>query len=304
MALAAPGMRSAYTAAMQWTAASSLDYFALLVAEDQRFPLLEAAASIGQDEYPELDLQNLLAEVDTLSVRLAARLPADAGMLHKVRLLHRFFFEELGFSGNLNDYYSADNSYLHRVLLTRQGIPITLGVLYAEFAHRIGLDASGVSFPGHFLVKLRLPQGDALIDPMTGQSLSRESLEERLEPYLAQVLGIEGRPGLGMDLLPNFLASAPPREIVARMLRNLEAIHRQADDWPRLLAVQQRLVVLQPQDWDWRRDRGLTYAELGQVREAIDDLAAYLRHAGTVADRADISEKLAELRAGGVPRWH
>lgn len=289
---------------MQWTAASSLDYFALLVAEDQRFPLLEAAAAIGQDDYPDLDLQNLLAEVDTLSQRVVARLPADAGPLHKVRMLHRFFFEELAFSGNVNHYYSADNSYLHRVLLTRRGIPISLAVLYIELAVRLGLDASGVSFPGHFLVKLHLPQGDALIDPMSGQSLSREALEERLEPYLAQVLGIERRPGLGVDLLPNFLASAPPREIIARMLRNLEAIHRQADDWPRLLAVQQRLVVLQPQDWDWRRDRGLTHAELGQVREAIDDLATYLRHAGAVPDRADIAQKLAELRAGGTPRWH
>jgi len=289
---------------MQWIAASSLDYFALLVAEDQRFPLLEAAAAIGQDEYPELDLQNLLAEVDALSQRIVARLPADAGALHRVRMLHRFFFEELAFSGNVNNYYSADNSYLHRVLLTRRGIPISLAVLYMELATRLGLDASGVSFPGHFLVKLRLPQGDALIDPMSGQSLSRDALEERLEPYLAQVLGIERRPGLGVDLLPNFLASAPPREIIARMLRNLEAIHRAADDWPRLLAVQQRLVVLQPQDWDWRRDRGLTYAELGQMREAIDDLADYLRHAGAVPDRADIADKLAELRAGGTPRWH
>lgn len=289
---------------MQWTAASSLDYFALLVAEDQRFPLLEAAAAIGQDDYPDLDLQNLLAEVDTLSQRLLARLPADAGALHKVRMLHRFFFEELAFSGNVNNYYNADNSYLHQVLMTRRGIPISLAVLYIELATRAGLDASGVSFPGHFLVKLRLPQGDALIDPMSGESLSREALEERLEPYLAQVLGIERRPGLGVDLLPNFLASAPPREIIARMLRNLEAIHRQADDWPRLLAVQHRLVVLQPQDWDWRRDRGLTYAELGQVREAIDDLGAYLRHAGAVPDRTDIAQKLAELRAGGTPRWH
>lgn len=289
---------------MQWTAASSLDYFALLVADDQRFPLLEAAAAVAQDDYPDLDLQTLLDEVDALSQRLGARLPADAAALHRVRMLHRFFFEELKFSGNVNDYYSADNSYLHRVLASRQGIPISLGVLYIELATRLNLDASGVSFPGHFLVKLRLPQGDALIDPMSGQSLSREMLEERLEPYLAQVLGIERRRGLGVDLLPNFLASAPPREIIARMLRNLESIHRQGDDWPRLLAVQQRLVILQPQDWDWRRDRGLTYAELGQVDAAIDDLAAYLRHAGSVPDRGDIAEKLAELRAGGTPRWH
>ena len=289
---------------MQWTAASSLDYFALLVADDERFPLLEAATAIAQDDYPALDLQAVLAEVDALCQRVSARLPADAGPLHRVRVLHRFFFEELGFGGYVNDYYSPDNSYLHRVLLTRQGIPISLAVLYIELASRLGLVARGVSFPGHFLVKLQLPQGDALVDPLSGHSLSREVLEERLEPYLAHALGSEPRRRPGVDLLSNFLASATPRDIIARMLRNLEAIHRQSHDWVRLLAVQQRLVVLLPQDWDWRRDRGLTLAELGQVEAAVDDLSAYLAHAGATPDRADIADRLQALREGGSPRWH
>lgn len=289
---------------MHWTAASSLDYFGLLVADDVRFPLLEAAVAIAQDDHPTLDLQAPLAEVDGLAQRLCDRLPADAGPLQRVRLLHHFFFEELGFGGNVNDYYSLDNSYLHCVLRTRRGIPISLAVLYLELAQRLGLDAGGVSFPGHFLIKLRLPQGDALIDPLTGDSLSRALLEERLDPYLAQVLGTERRSGRGVDLLPNFLGVAKPREIIARMLRNLEAIHRQSGDWHRLLAVQQRLVVLLPQEWAWRRDRGLTYAALGRVMAAIEDLSAYLAHAETAPDRGDIIDRLQALQAGGAARWH
>lgn len=289
---------------MQWTAASPLDYFSLLVADDEGFPLLEAAAALAQYEYSALDLQSVLAEVDALSRRVCARLPADAGPLHRVRVLHRFFFEELGFGGNVNDFYHVDNSYLHRVLLTRQGIPISLAVLYIELAGRMGLDASGVSFPGHFLVKLRLPQGDALIDPLSGQSLSREALQEWLEPYLEHALGRAPRRRSGVDVLSTFLVPAAPREIVARMLRNLEALHRQAGDWSRLLAVQERLVVLLPQEWEWRRDRGLTRAELGQVAAAMADLSAYLAHAGAAADRGDIASRLQSLRDGGAPRWH
>jgi regulator of sirC expression with transglutaminase-like and TPR domain len=239
-----------------------------------------------------------------LAGRLAARLPADAGGLQRVQLLHRFFYEELGFAGNVNDYYSPDNSYLHRLLRSRRGIPISLGVLYLELAGRIGVAASGVSFPGHFLVKLRLSQGDALVDPMNGDSLSREALEERLEPYLAHVLGVQRRAGLGGNLLPNFLVSAPPREIIARMLRNLEAIHRQSQDWPRVLAVQQRLVVLQPQDWEGRRDRGLTYARLGRNDAALEDLSTYLLQAPEAADRLDIADRLRALRQAGSSRWH
>jgi hypothetical protein len=117
----------------------------------------------------------------------AAAFPADAPPLQRLRLLNRYFFQELGFAGNVNDYYDPRNSYLPDVLRTRRGIPITLALLYVELATQAGLQAAGVSFPGHFLVKLRMPRGEVVIDPFSGQSLSREDLDERLMPYRASV---------------------------------------------------------------------------------------------------------------------
>ena len=105
---------------------TALEYFASLVQSDEQFPLLEAATSLAQDEYLELDIQEVLDLVDQLSSRLKQRLPSDAGALQKLRLLNKFFFEEHGFSGNLNNYYDPDNSYLHVMLRTRRGIPISL----------------------------------------------------------------------------------------------------------------------------------------------------------------------------------
>ncbi len=153
--------------------------------------------------------------------------------MQRLRLLNRFFFQELGFAGNVNDYYDARNSYLHSVLQTRRGIPITLAMLYVEIAGQIGLAASGISFPGHFLVKLRMPQGEVVIDPFTGQSMSRDALDALLVPYRRR----EGLPGESPVPLALFLQAATPREIIARMLRNLKEIHRNSDDWPRLFAV-------------------------------------------------------------------
>ncbi|MBX3604980.1 MAG: tetratricopeptide repeat protein [Piscinibacter sp.] len=285
---------------LQFEAPSALEYFAALVADDESLSLVEAAASIAQDEYPDLDMQAVLAEIDALAERLRRRIPADAVPVQRLRWLNRFFFQELGFAGNVNDYYDPSNSYLNRVLSTRRGIPITLAVVYIELATQIGLTARGVSFPGHFLIKLKMPQGEVVIDPFTGQSLSREELDELLLPYKRNrgLLGDFDAP-LGL-----FLQAAPARDVVARMLRNLKEIHRSAEDWRRLLAVQQRLVVLLPQAWEERRDRGLTYAELGQDGAAARDLADYLDHAGDVQDRAAISARLAELRQRGTPRLH
>ena len=162
-----------------------LEYFAALVQVGQgdAIALLEAAACIAHDTYPDLDVQQFLDEMDRLQERLQRRMPQDAQPLQRLNVLNRFFYGELGFSANLNDYYAPDNSYLHVVLSTRRGIPISLALLWLELAQAVGLKAYGVSFPGHFLVKVLLPGGQAVLDPISGHALSREALSERLEPF-------------------------------------------------------------------------------------------------------------------------
>ena len=287
-------------------APSALEYFASLVAEDEGFPLLETTISIAHDDFPALDCQAVLADVDTIAVRLKARLANDAAPMQRLRLLNRFFFQELGFAGNVNDYYDAGNSYLHVVLQTRRGIPITLALIYMEIAAQAGLTASGVSFPGHFLVKLRMPQGEVVIDPFTGQSMSREALDAMLVPYRRRQALARGLTREPSDSIPLalFLQAATAREIVARMLRNLKEIHRSGNDWPRLKRVLDRLVILLPNAWEERRDRGLAAAQLGAVDAAAVDLALYLERTPDAADRMAIVERLVEIGRGDPSRLH
>ena len=285
---------------LRFEAPTALQYFAALVAEDAGFSLLEAAVAVAHAEYPQLDAQGVLQQLDMLAERLRRRLPADAGALQRLRLLNRYFFQELGFAGNVNNYYDPRNSYLPQVLETRRGIPITLALVYIELATQVGLTASGVSFPGHFLVKVRMPRGEVVIDPFNGQSLSREDLDERLQPYRRQH-GLEGEFEAPLGL---FLQSAPPRDVLARLLRNLKEIHRSAEDWMRLIAVLDRLVILLPQAWEERRDRGLAHAELGQQAAATADLAVYLAHRPDAEDAAALRRRMAELGGAGAPRWH
>lgn len=284
---------------------TALSYFSALVADDASIPLTEAALAIAQIDGGPLDAQAVLAEIDGLGARLTRRIPADASSLHKLRLLNRYFFNELGFGANHNNFYDPANSYLPQVLATRRGIPISLAVLYIELATQIGLPARGVSFPGHFLVKMRvqggLQSGEVVIDPLNGHSLSREQLDEMLLPY-------KKSHGLIDDFdmpLGLFLQEAPARDVIARMLRNLKEIHRTEEDWPRLLAVMHRLVILLPDVVEERRDRGLTSAELGQFEAAAQDLSDYLDSRPDAPDRQAIDQRLGELRAaGGRPRLH
>ena len=274
---------------------SPLDYFALLVQDDDSLPLLEAVVAVAQDEYPELDVQSVLGLVDQLQQRLQRRVPADASALQRVQLLNQFFFRELGFGGNVNHFHDPDNSFVHVVLRTRRGIPVSLAVLWLELARGAGLDAHGVNCPGHFLVKVQLPQGQAVIDPMTGVSLSREDLSERLEPY-KRSQGLVDEFDIPVGL---FLEPAPARAVLARVLHNLKELYRAQEDWPRMIAVCSRLIVLLPDDWAERRDRGLAWAELGEVARAVPDLEAYLAHAEDPLEADAIALRLGEWRRAG-----
>ena len=273
-----------------------LAYFAALVADDAAFPLLEAAASLGQDEYPEMDLQQVLTEVDGLLARLKRRIPDDADALQRLRALNQFFYRDLAFGGNVNHYHDPDNSYLHVLLRTRRGIPVSLAVLWIEMAQGIGLDARGVAFPGHFMIKVHLPLGVAVLDPFTGESLDGDELAGRLEPWRGSAAAQEDFEAP----LALYLQPAAPRDILARMLHNLKEIHRTQEDWPRLLPVLDRLIVLLPQDWPEYRDRALVHAELGETSAAISDLQQYLDQAGEAVDRQALLTRLAELR-GDLP---
>lgn len=271
---------------------TALQYFAMLVEDDSALPLLEAAASLAQDDYPDLDLQQVLGEVDRLTARAQRRVGSGTSALARLYKLGRFFFDELGFGGNVNDYYLVDNSYIHLVLERRRGIPISLAVIWLEVARNLGLRAEGVPFPAHFLVQAHVGQGRVVVDPFTGESLSSEQLRDRLDELSLMPPNQSPRDA---PLLP-YLKPASSRQILARMLGNLQAIHRSREDWPRLVAVQDRLITLLPQAWAEYRNRGLALAELGQDKRAKADLAIYLEQVDHANDRQSVLRVLKDLR--------
>ena len=164
----------------QFQTITPLAYFESLVQSDADFPVLEAAASLAQDEDEGLDVQQVLADVDRLLARVQQRIPDAADGLTRLAMLNQFFYTDLGFSSNVNNFYAHENSYLSEVLRTRKGIPISLAVIWLELAQGLGLHAQGISFPGHFLVKVALEGGLVVLDPLTGESLGLDNLAERL----------------------------------------------------------------------------------------------------------------------------
>ena len=268
-----------------------LDYFASLVSEDDHFPLTESAIAVAQHAYPDLVVQHVFDELDLLGDKLRQRVTHEMAGIQKLQILKNFFYQEMGFGPNRNDYYDPNNSYLHSVLETRRGIPISLALIFMELGQQLDLNIKGVSFPNHFMVRISLPQGEVILDPLTGTSLSKEELQQMLDPYL-DAQGYRGEYQLPLSA---FLRSSSSREILSRFLRNLKAIYTQQERWERLLGIQQRLVILLPDALEEIRDRGIALAQLDYIRPAIEDMQTYLDGTENASDLDEIRAQIIEL---------
>ena len=271
--------------------------FAELLARDEaEMDLARACLLIAADAYPGLDVEGYLGEIERLAVRLRGRMPPGGGTQERVVALNRFLFDDLGYSGNADNYYDPRNSYLNEVLDRRTGIPITLSVLYLEIGWRVGLELEGVSFPGHFLVRLRVPGAMLVLDPFSGgEALAETDLRERLQRVIPE--GAAG--GVPVDALPldPFLEPAGKRQILARLLRNLKGIYREKDQPQRLLDVLSRMLVVSPEAHGELRERGLLYQRLECYRAALKDLQDYSALEPEAPDIDDVRVKLVELSA-------
>lgn len=275
----------------------ALQPFAELISrEDARIDLSRACLLIAQDAYPDLDVERYIGEMERMATRVRARLAPTAAGEDRVVALNQLLYEELGYWGNTEDYYDPRNSYLNEVIDRRTGMPITMSILYMELGRRIGLPVEGVSFPGHFLVRVRLHGGMLVLDPFSGGApQSEDELRSRVKRVIPD--------GVADDLpaselpLDQFLEPATNRQILARVLRNLKGIYRKANKPERMLDVLNRMLLVTPDASAELRDRGYVYQRLECYRAAFKDLTDYAEREPDAPDLDEVRSKLMELSA-------
>ena len=273
----------------------SLQAFAQAVGREERIDLAHACLMIAQDAYPSLDVGLYLGEIERMALRLRAQMPQTGGAEERIVALNEFLFDQLGYRGNADDYYDPRNSYLNDVIDRRTGIPITLSVLYMEVGRRVGLPLEGVSFPGHFLVRVQVRGGMLVLDPFAGGLPQSEAdLRSRLKRVIPE--GVAADVPVAELPLDQFLEPASKRQILTRVLRNLKAIYREIDKPQRMLEVLNRMLILAPEATGELRDRGYAYQRLECWQAALKDLTEYLEREPDAADLDDVRVRMMELR--------
>jgi regulator of sirC expression with transglutaminase-like and TPR domain len=263
-----------------------LTFEALARLPDEAIDVTLGAAMIARDVYVRLDLDAILGQFDDLAKPLAALSLARRPLREQAETITARFVE-LGFRGNVDDYYDPKNSLLPDVLERRLGIPITLSVVWCELARRAGVSARGVAFPGHFLVRLDGGTGEpVIVDPFGGGRLVDDAAATDL---LRRTLGE------GAELHPALLAEATPRALLVRLLANLKAIWAGRGEHGAALLAIDRMLTLVPDSARLLRERAGVALRLGAVDLAQGDLARVLELEPEAPDVPQIRERLAHL---------
>ncbi|MBT6275899.1 MAG: tetratricopeptide repeat protein [Chromatiales bacterium] len=262
--------------------------------EDAKIDLAGAALALARTCYPNLDEAVYIGQLD----ELAAAVNFERADTDEERLaaISTALFSDFGLKGNADDYYDVRNSYINEVLDRRLGIPISISLIYLEVGWRLGLKLAPVSFPGHFLVRLDVGLDlPLMVDPFNSGSLVGP------EALLTQLAAAVGSADKAVQMLPRALWPSPRREVLARMLRNLDAIHAHHKDMESALIVSDLAVRLDPMNPSAVRKRGALYAHVGYTAAAVADLERYLYIAKDASDKVHVRALLAKLKEESLP---
>lgn len=249
--------------------------------------LARASLAVAREEYPELDEGRYLRALDELASGVHAGLRPGASPERKIGRMNAYLFHELGFAGNRDDYSDPRNSFLNEVLDRRTGIPLTLSIVYMEVGRRCGLRVHGIGFPGHFLCKVQLDEGELVVDPFSrGQLLGLDEMKRRLAAAVGDQVKFDAR----------ILRPATPREILVRMLQNLRSVYQERNDMPRALSAVDRLLLLAPTSVRGLRERAQLFEKLGGPAAAASDLEKVLQLEPRAADAAMLRARVRKLR--------
>ncbi len=255
---------------------------------DSQIDLAKAALYFAQTEYPDLDPEFYLAQLDAIAAEIKTQLPDTLYPLKVIQTINHHLFETLGFTGNTRNYYDPRNSYLNEVMDRKWGIPISLAVLYLEIAKRINFSMVGIGMPGHFLIRPDFEEAGIFVDAFNqGEVLFPEDCENRLQQVYQQPVTLEAE----------FLAPITNRQILTRMLTNLKFIYINNNDYERALKIINSILVVVPDSETELRDRGLIYYQIQDLEHAIIDLETYLNLSPNAQDATAIYHLLEQIRS-------
>lgn len=116
------------------------------------FDLLSGFLTVSKYQYPELDEQKIINQIEAIKRDAWIELRYDTSPVEKVKILNHVIYNLHGFTGNVTNYNDPQNSYLNVVMESRRGNQISLAIIYSVIAQRLEIPIYGVNLPQHFIL--------------------------------------------------------------------------------------------------------------------------------------------------------
>ncbi len=257
----------------------------IFFSKNPKHNLIEKCLKLAQIlEYPKLNISKYIENINQISNSLKLKINGVKSPTYLISMLNEYFFDELGFQGDEEDYYDPGNNFLNTVLDKKSGIPITLSILYSKVAETIGLNFQIVGFPGHVIVKYN---EEMILDPFyRGRLLTIEDLEEILHRNF----------GDDVEFIPKYLDEATTEQLLTRLLRNLKNAYTQSYAYDKAIRCTNMILGIQPESSEEIRDKGILKERLLHYDEALPLLNKYLELEPEAEDVDFILELIKSVR--------
>jgi serine protease Do len=250
----------------------------VLAGDEEKIDLIHAALLVAKLDNEDVDVDAYRVEVDRMAKKAAADLPKEATDEEKLKALNEFFFEKRGFHGSRGDYYNRSNSYLNEVIDDREGLPISLCVLYMDLARRLGVKVVGVGLPGHFVTRHVPKEGEGkFIDVYErGELMTTDEAKKKAVGFT------------GEEVAEDVLRPVTKKAIVVRMLHNLLGMAQREQDADAGLRYLDGILMLRPDSGRERMMRAGIYLSKGMKAEALGDVQYLIDHPANGVDERQL----------------
>ena len=258
--------------------------------DDADMDLAECALLLAGLDRPEGDLSPFRDHLAALARDVAAAAPGDPArtVSQQARTLADIVSGQYNYVGDTLTYDDPQNANLIRVIERRKGLPVALAILYIHAARAQGWSATGINFPGHFLIRLEGSGGRVILDPFNG-GVARDVAD--LRGLLKQMTGIEA------ELEPGHYAPIGNRQTLIRLLNNIKLRAIAATENDRVAEILDRMLLVAPDDLSLLREAGQCHAAIGNMRRAIEALETVVTRSANGPLRRETEALLRQVRS-------
>ena len=181
------------------------------------FDLLQGALIINRYQYPDLDEQKIILEIEEIKREIWLNLQYEMSSIEKIKLINHVLYNQFGFGGNIKNHNDPLNSYISQVMESKKGNQISLAIIYSTIAQKLDIPVYGINLPQHFIL--------GYLDESKNEentygilfyinAFNKGSIfgKHDVDRFLKQ---------LNIDPIPGFYSPCSNVEIIRRVLRNL-----------------------------------------------------------------------------------